>query len=318
MNQLCSHTEDKPYKQHNLNSISPPGLDSKTRVLALGDDCWENVDTQEDVNNHRQYQLGDHEFQPKPDLISTGYVPYGTYVRDYNPPFSHSESQTSLHSASKLAPNNRHSTILNVTDPRYSATYGNPYLRSPPKHSQYSTFSPTESSSPVYPVSSTVNRHSVSLIPSPASTHRDNSVMSYPRSSLDTPPCSAIPRPVANTPPLHTVPQASHVHNVPHPLHNGHNGSIMGIMPGTSSPQLHHRHPVSNDLYSVVSKPGVVSDRSNLNPTSSASVAMPMPHPILDQSMISTLAESTSGQTSSPVNYILDNNPSSNDTGTHV
>ena len=31
---------------------------------------------------------------------------------------------------------NRHSTILNVSDPRYSATYGNPYLRSPPKVSQ--------------------------------------------------------------------------------------------------------------------------------------------------------------------------------------
>ena len=27
----------------------------------------------------------------------------------------------------------RHSAALNVSDPRYSATYGNPYLRSPPK-----------------------------------------------------------------------------------------------------------------------------------------------------------------------------------------
>eukprot|EP00092_Neocalanus_flemingeri_P002524 GFUD01002701.1.p1 GENE.GFUD01002701.1~~GFUD01002701.1.p1 ORF type:complete len:103 (-),score=7.32 GFUD01002701.1:291-563(-) len=90
----------------------------------------------------------------------------------------------------------------------------------------------------------------------------------------------------------------------------------MGIGPGTSSPQLHHRHPVSNDLYAVVSKPGVVSFRNNLNPISSASVSMPNPN--LDQSMISTLAESTTGQTTSPVNYILDNNPSNNDTGTHV
>merc|ERR1719483_2025235 len=186
MNQLCSHTEDKPYKQHNLNSISPPGLDSKTRVLAMDDDCWENGDTQEDMNNHRQYHHKDHEFQPKPDLISTGYVPYGTYARDHNPPFPHSDSQTSLHSASQLAPNNRHSTILNVTDPRYSATYGNPYLRSPPKHSQYSTFSPTESSSTVYPTTNG-NGHSVSLIPSPASTNTVNSVVSFPRSTLDTP-----------------------------------------------------------------------------------------------------------------------------------
>ena len=47
-----------------------------------------------------------------------------------------SDSQTSLHSASQLATAanvnlgpNRHSTVLNVTDPRFSATYGNPYLR---------------------------------------------------------------------------------------------------------------------------------------------------------------------------------------------
>merc|ERR1711892_1369028 len=127
----------------------------------------------------------DHEF-PKPDLISTGYVPYGTYARDYNPLFPHSDSQSSFHSASQLAPNNRHSTILNVTDPRYSATYGNPYLRSSPKHSQYSTFSPTESSSTVY-LTSNGNGHSVSLIPSPASTNTVNSVVSFPRSTLDTP-----------------------------------------------------------------------------------------------------------------------------------
>jgi len=310
---------DKPYKQNNLNSISPPGLASKTTVPAMEDDCWEQGDNTEDIYAHRLHGYSDQEFPPKPDLISSGYVPYGTYVRDYNPPFPPSDSQTSLHSASQLAPNNRHSTILNVTDPRYSATYGNPYLRSPPKHSQYSTFSPTESSSTVYP-SSNCNGHTVSLIPSPASTNTVNSVVSYPRSNLDTPPCSALPRSLANTPPLHTVPEASHVSTVPRSLHNGHNGgggSIMGIGPGSSSPQLLHRQqPVSTDLYAVVSKPGVVSFRNNLNPISCASVSMPNPN--LDQSMISTLAESIGGQVTSPVNYILDTNPSNTDTGTHV
>ena len=80
----------------------------------------------------------------------------------------------------------------------------------------------------------------------------------------------------------------------------------------SSSPQLHQRQTVSSDLYAVVSKPGV-SFRSNLNPISSVA-NVSVPNPLLDQSMISTLAESTS-----PVNYILDSmNPSSTDTGTHV
>ena len=48
---------------------------------------------------------------------------------------------------------NRHSTILNVSDPRYSATYGNPYLRSPPKvspplSSRLSSMALSSSSSP--------------------------------------------------------------------------------------------------------------------------------------------------------------------------
>jgi len=91
----------------------------------------------------------------------------------------------------------------------------------------------------------------------------------------------------------------------------------MGIGPGSSSPQLLHRQqPVSTDLYAVVSKPGVVSFRNNLNPISCASVSMPNPN--LDQSMISTLAESVGSQVTSPVNYILDTNPSNTDTGTHV
>merc|ERR1719460_3017209 len=67
----------------------------------------------------------------------------------------------------------RHSTILNVSDPRYSATYGNPSLRSPPKTSHYSTFSPTD------PPASAL---------SPASTV--NSSLSYSRAAV-TPPLAA-------------------------------------------------------------------------------------------------------------------------------
>ena len=58
------------------------------------------------------------------DVINNGYVPYGSYVRDYNPPFSNSDSQTSLQSATQLSVN-KQSSSLNVSDPRYSATYGN-------------------------------------------------------------------------------------------------------------------------------------------------------------------------------------------------
>ncbi len=50
----------------------------------------------------------------KQDVVSSGYVPYGTYVRDYNPPL-----QQPIYA----------STQLNVADPRFSATYGNPYLK---------------------------------------------------------------------------------------------------------------------------------------------------------------------------------------------
>ena len=59
----------------------------------------------------------------------------------------------------------------------------------------------------------------------------------------------------------------------------------MGIMTGSGSPSTHHRHPITNDLYAVVSKPGVTF--RNLN------------------------------SVSSPVSYILDTAPASQ-AGTHV
>ena len=48
-----------------LSSIFPPGLDSKTKVSAMEDDCCENGDPQEGMNNYHMRGYPDHEF-PKP------------------------------------------------------------------------------------------------------------------------------------------------------------------------------------------------------------------------------------------------------------
>ena len=85
------------------------------------------------------------------DVISTGYFPYAQYVRDYNPPPPVINSSTTgpcpgapdpgvldprvsstspmYSTISNTTMPNRQSSLLNVTDPRYSATYGNPLLR---------------------------------------------------------------------------------------------------------------------------------------------------------------------------------------------
>lgn len=67
-------------------------------------------------------------------MISTGYYPYAHYVRDYNPPAvvpggQESPYSTSTHHTLPTNKSGRQSSLLNVTDPRYSATYGNPLLR---------------------------------------------------------------------------------------------------------------------------------------------------------------------------------------------
>ena len=68
-------------------------------------------------------------------MISTGYFPYAQYVRDYNPPpppplvpGQESPMYSTISNTTNTMPN-RQSSLLNVTDPRYSATYGNPLLR---------------------------------------------------------------------------------------------------------------------------------------------------------------------------------------------
>lgn len=74
--------------------------------------------------------LVDPDIPPKPDVISTGYVPYGTSLRDYNPPIGLAPGQESpLYLGGPGLNQSRQSSVLNVSDPRFSATYGNPYLR---------------------------------------------------------------------------------------------------------------------------------------------------------------------------------------------
>ena len=80
------------------------------------------------------------------DVISTGYFPYAQYVRDYNPPSTpmmqpgggpagtpgmtpgQAGQDSPMYSTipNKLR---QPTSLLNVTDPRYSATYENPLLR---------------------------------------------------------------------------------------------------------------------------------------------------------------------------------------------
>ena len=76
----------------------------------------------------------DPEFPPKPDVISTGYISYGHYVRDYNPPAGVANNRNTIYETNVnqtvLPPVS--TSVLNVSDPRFSATYGNPYLKQVP------------------------------------------------------------------------------------------------------------------------------------------------------------------------------------------
>ena len=80
------------------------------------------------------------------DVVATSaYVPYGTYVRDYRPPPLHRNPEYTVvrvgggyncglpdplySSVAPPPPPPLQSSMLNVSDPRLSATYGNPHLR---------------------------------------------------------------------------------------------------------------------------------------------------------------------------------------------
>ena len=191
--------------------------------------------------------------------------------------------------------------MLTVSDPRYSATYGNPYLRSPPKHagqagpvsytagySAYSTFSPSDS--PAF--------NPVSYIASPASTATVHSLVSNTRSSVEPPP----------PPPPH------------YPSHlNGHGpppgGSVMGIGLSNGSPGAsHHRHPVSNDLYAVVTKPPL-----HQGPGVSVFRSSGMGEgPVMSGSPVPSFSSMKDTSPVTTCHYIMDNTGPGSHTGTHV
>ncbi|PSN47544.1 hypothetical protein C0J52_08394 [Blattella germanica] len=64
-------------------------------------------------------------FPPKDGQNNNGYVPYVDYTRDYNPPPPIESSRESLSAVTSVAS----VTGVSSIDPRYSAVYGNPYLR---------------------------------------------------------------------------------------------------------------------------------------------------------------------------------------------
>ena len=68
------------------------------------------------------------EFQPQPDVINGGYISYG-HVMDYNPPSGIANRNTIYECTPNQNVMPSPGSVLNVSDPRYSATYGNPYLK---------------------------------------------------------------------------------------------------------------------------------------------------------------------------------------------
>ena len=140
--------------------------------------------------------------------------------------------------------------VLTVWDPRYSATYGNPHLRSPPRHvpcpapqlysAQYSTFGPVPEQNPV--------PYLASPAPAPSCT-----------GSVEGPP---------PPPPLYP--------------HTGGGGSVLGIT-GHSTLPAHLRHPVTNDMYAMVTEPA----------PGYRTLGSPAPSP-------------APGHTTSPVTYIME------------
>ncbi|KAK7077380.1 hypothetical protein SK128_001414 [Halocaridina rubra] len=90
---------------------------------------WETSDTATSNarrHDHLRYSAGDFGdslFPPKEGVNnnSGGYVQYTDYSRDYNPPPPLNYNRNSIYAGQ----------LYNNIDPRYSAAYGNPYLRVP-------------------------------------------------------------------------------------------------------------------------------------------------------------------------------------------
>jgi len=174
--------------------LATPSQTGSNELDSMGQP-WDSGSSQ-DFRNNTTTQLFRHnsdlepDFPPKPDVISTGYFPYAQYVRDYNPPATPmmqpanggpgvppggvgpagtpvqlSGQESHMYST---IPNKRQPTsLLNVTDPRYSATYGNPLLRqtnTAPRGMQYSTFMPGPVAPPQVP-NSTYSSTTLGSIP---------------------------------------------------------------------------------------------------------------------------------------------------------
>ncbi|XP_069163784.1 irregular chiasm C-roughest protein isoform X2 [Procambarus clarkii] len=97
-------------------------------------DDWDASDTaipnSRQLQDHLRYSAGDFNdpmfpLKESPNNNSGGYVQYVDYSRDYNPPPPPpiNYNRNSIYSTGPP---------LNNVDPRYSAVYGNPYLRAPP------------------------------------------------------------------------------------------------------------------------------------------------------------------------------------------
>lgn len=85
-----------------------------------------NSDTRYSINRFSSSDYPDPDFPPKTDgHNNNGYVPYVDYAKDYNPPASVHSSHTGSPS---ITATNFHATT--TLDTRFSAAYGNPYLRS--------------------------------------------------------------------------------------------------------------------------------------------------------------------------------------------
>ena len=129
-----------------------------------------------------------------------------------------------------------------------------------------------------------------------------------PAPPLPAPPCP-LPRPQLYSAQYSTFGPVPEQNPVPHlaspapapsctpPLypHNGGGGSVLGIN-GHSTLPAHLRHPVTNDMYAVVTKPAPAPGYRTL------SSPAPSPAP---------------GHTTSPVTYIMDTHPASH-TGQHL
>ena len=130
------------------------------------------------ISNAGSSDLLDPEIPPKPDVIDTGYVPYGNTLRDYNPPLGPQHESPYGGIANPAMARG----VLNVSDPRFSATYGNPYLRQGTNRLVPVTMAPPSSysSSTVssfHPTGS-LQRNSLVVSTVPTNSHYSNNIVS--------------------------------------------------------------------------------------------------------------------------------------------